>query len=188
MKISKTGFWSGDNAHLHHVKCEPLAVWLLEYLKDQKENKIYDFGCGLGYYLDFLSNRGFSNCTGFEGDIPVNKIFQNIVKQDLTVPFSIKERGTCIFFEVAEHIPSEHEEILLKNVVGACNDKIIMSWAVRGQSGLGHVNCLNNDEVIDRMKNLGFSYLKEDSISARSVDLSSAPWFKNTIMIFKKIK
>ena len=61
-----------------------------------------------------------------------------------------------------------------------------MSWANRGQGGDGHVNCLDNHEVINKLEKLNFRYCKDVSAEARSIDLSSAPWFKNTIMIFEK--
>jgi hypothetical protein len=75
---------------------------------------------------------------------------------------------------------------MLNNVVSACKDKIITSWAIRGQAGFGHVNCLDNHESINKFESLGFKYLKQDSEEARSIDLSSAPWFKNTILIFDR--
>ena len=62
-----------------------------------------------------------------------------------------------------------------------------MSWAIIGQLGDGHVNCMNNDEVISKMNELGFDYLEDDSVSARnSVSPEIASWFLKTIMIFKK--
>jgi len=67
------------------------------------------------------------------------------------------------------------------------NGKIILSWAIIGQLGDGHVNCMNNDEVISKMNELGFDYLEDDSVSARnSVSSRIASWFLKTIMIFQK--
>jgi SAM-dependent methyltransferase len=186
-EISTTGFWESANAHTHHVFCEPLGDWLVDYLKDYKDGPIYDFGCGLGSYLKKLSDNGFQNLTGFEGDPARLKQFSNIIKQDLTKPFTVPSQGNCIFLEVAEHIPAEFEEAALTNVIAACNNKLIMSWAIRGQAGFGHVNCLDNHEVIDKMTSKGFKYLEEDSMNARLINLDSAPWFKNTILIFQKV-
>ena len=87
---------------------------------------------------------------------------------------------------MAEHIPAEFEEAALSNIISACNDKLIMSWAIRGQAGFGHVNCLDNHEVITKMESKGFSYLEQDSLNARSINLDNAPWFKNTILIFQR--
>ena len=186
-EIAKTGFWNGQTAHLHHVNCEPLSKWIVEYLKDHKDGCVYDFGCGLGYYLSKLKDAGFTKLTGFEGDPAKHKVFDNVIKQDLTLPFSVPEKGNCIFLEVAEHIPVEFENQMLDNVLSSCNNLLITSWAIRGQAGFGHVNCLDNHEVIAKITSRGFEYLEADSIAARNIDLSTAPWFKNTIFIFKKI-
>jgi len=184
--ISNTGFWSGDSAHIHHVHCPVLAKWIIEYLKDDKEKPLYDLGCGLGNYLLALQKAGFKNLTGFEGDIPKQKVFQNIKQQDLTKSFTVTDKGNCIFLEVAEHVPAQFEDTLLNNVSSCCNGKLIMSWAIRNQPGYGHVNCYDNHEVIKKMTDRGFKYLEQDSLSARSCIDNSAPWFKNTIMIFEK--
>ncbi len=186
-EISKTGFWQSSTAHLHHVNSEPLSNWIADYLKEDKDIPLYDFGCGLGFYLQKLHDSGFKKLSGFEGDPAKHKIFNNIIKQDLTIPFKLPVQGNCIFLEVAEHIPAEFEEVALNNVISACNNKLLMSWAVRGQAGFGHVNCLDNHEVIEKMTKKGFEYLESDSLSARSINLDTAPWFRHTLLMFKKL-
>ncbi len=186
-EISKTGFWTGDSAHVHHVHCPPLAQWIVDFLKDQKDKQIYDFGCGMGKYLKTLQDAGFKKLQGFEGDPPrKGDYFNNIYCQDLTQPFTLPEKGNCIFLEVAEHVPAQYETQLLKNVTDACDNILISSWAIRGQGGFGHVNCLDNHEAIDRFEKLGFTYLEKESKDGRSIIDSSAGWFKNTLMIFKR--
>jgi len=187
MKISSTGYWeSGEK--LYHSCCVELCDWIIDYLKDQKQKTTYDFGCGNGQYLKRLHDAGFQNITGFEGSIPVHKEHYNIKQQDLTVPFTLLEKGNCIFLEVAEHVPAQFEDTLLTNVANACDDKMIMSWAVRGQAGWGHVNCLNNDEAIQRLTNKGFTFLPEETKSARAAIPANTicPWFINTTLVFKK--
>jgi SAM-dependent methyltransferase len=194
IKISKTGFWDGEEAHLHHGYSQPLVDWIASFLNKQKNKPLYDFGCGIGQYLQQLSSYGFTNLTGFEGDPPKQKVFLNIVKQDLTVPFTVPTKGNCIFLEVAEHIPAELEKTTLDNIVNACGGYLIMSWALRGQGGHGHVNCLNNDEAIERFTSRGMIYLEKETESARavidpiknSIEDKQLPWFKNTTLVFKK--
>lgn len=186
MRVSDTGFWYGSGVETHHVHSKELAEWLCNYLSDCKYSQIYDFGCGMGFYLEHLKKNGFNFLQGFEGDPVDNRFFQNVIKQDLATPFSVEKAGTCMCFEVAEHIPSKYQDIFLKNITDACEDKIIMSWAIRGQAGYGHVNCLDNDEVISIMNGLGFSYLKKESEDARSINFTNADWFKNTLFVFKR--
>lgn len=192
--ISNTGFWDGKDAHMHHAMSLPLANWIANYLKDEKLNQIIDFGCGVGKYLSHLQKLGFEKLIGYEGSIPSKKEFINIKQQDLTIPFEITEKGTVICLEVAEHIPNIFENIFLDNIIDASDNRLIMSWAIRGQCGDGHINCLNNDEVIEKLIKRGLTFLSDETLNARSVihpikdnwidgDL---PHFKNTILIFKK--
>jgi predicted SAM-dependent methyltransferase/glycosyltransferase involved in cell wall biosynthesis len=185
-QIAPTGYWAGDTAHLHHNCSMPLATWIATYLAAKKDSAVYDFGCGVGSYLKVLHENGFEQLLGFEGDIPTPRMFEHIQQRDLTQPYTVVMKGNVICLEVAEHIPAEFEDVFLDNVTGACNDRLILSWAIRGQGGDGHVNCLDNYEVIGRICKRGFKYLPLESAEARAV-ITDLPWFKNTIMIFERI-
>lgn len=193
-KISTTGYWGGKEDNILHAYSKPLLNWIIDYLKNDKNKPIYDFGCGFGQYLQQLQLAGFTDLTGFEGDPPINKVFDNIKKQDLTRLFSVPKNGNCIFLEVAEHIPEKYTDIFLHNIIDACDDKLIMSWATRGQGGLGHINELNNDEVIQLMTGKGMTYLEDATKSARelihptnlNIPAGELFWFKNSTLIFTK--
>ena len=62
-----------------------------------------------------------------------------------------------------------------------------MSWAVRGQMGIGHVNCKNNDEAVEIMKQKGFEFLPHLTEVARSIIKEECTWFKKSLLVFKKI-
>lgn len=187
-KITNTGYWTSDNAEQHHVNSQPLSDWLCNFFKGSESTPIYDFGCGMGFYASNLRKSGFK-VTGYEGDPPQKRFLADCVKQDLTQPFTVPEQGNVVFLEVAEHIPAQFEKAALDNVLAAVKDKhkLVLSWAVRGQAGFGHVNCLDNDEVITKIEGRGFKYLKEVSEEARKIDLDTAPWFRHTIMVFEKV-
>lgn len=189
MRILETGYWQGEEK-LHHSCCEPLCNWMIEFLKEDITKPLYDFGCGYGQYLRRFADAGFINMIGFEGatyNSPYNE-FKRIVKQDLTIPFQLPLKGNCIFLEVAEHIPAKYENIMLDNVINACSDKLIMSWAVRGQDGWGHINCVNNDEAIAKLTSKGMIYCAKESKLARDSISDADPnqWFRNTTLVFKK--
>jgi hypothetical protein len=192
--ITETGYWTSDDTESIHVHDPRLANWILNYLQNDKDKQLIDFGCGMGDYLKKLHNNGFSNLHGFEGE--VRKGSPNFVDSwDLTNPIKNyknydhlkKNAYNSICLEVGEHIPKQYESIFLDNITSLTTNKIILSWAIIGQLGDGHVNCMNNDEVILKMNELGFNYLENDSIIARnSVSPEIASWFLNTIMIFQK--
>jgi len=191
-KISNTGYWSGDNAHNHHVHSPKLAEWISKGLfgfgDTSKHYRIYDFGAGLGEYLKQLDKDGFTNLVGFEGDPPVQKVFDGIFQQDLTKPISeaFADKGHVILLEVGEHIPQEFENLLIDNVSRLCRGYLVLSWAVPGQDGYGHVNCKTNEEVIEMLKEKGFLFLEGLTREARQNVDDNAPWFRNTLMIFYK--
>jgi len=58
-----------------------------------------------------------------------------------------KKYDFAICFEVAEHIPKQFETTYLNNLIKHCKKGIVISWAIVGQKGIGHVNCQNNDYV-----------------------------------------
>ena len=187
-EITETGYWNGETAHIHHVHCKELSKWICSFFDKRlsKEEHIRDFGCGLGNYLKDLQDFGFKVLTGFEADIPKQKVFDNIIQQDLTIPFETFSQGHVISLEVGEHIPKEFQDIYLDNITNACNTYLITSWAIRGQAGFGHVNCLDNHEIIPEIERRGFKLLKQETEEVRNIDLSEAPWFKNTLFIFKR--
>ena len=185
--LHDTGYWYSNTAPSHHIHSQKLSNWIINFLDKEKDKIVYDFGCGMGYYLNDLNNSGFKKLVGVEGQpIPNNYPF-NIISQNLSEPFNLDEKGNVIFLEVGEHIPKQHQDTVIDNVTNHCSDYLIMSWAVRGQDGLGHFNELNNDEVIPEFEKRGFKFLEDETKDARQNVDDHCSYFMNTIMIFKKI-
>jgi len=184
--INQKGYWESDTSYAH-VYDALLSKTLIKYLKDNNIKSIYDFGCGMGDYAKNIINAGIT-CKAFDGN-PFTKELTGGVGDvlDLSVPVQLEKFDCVLSFEVGEHIPAEYEETFINNLVNNTNSKIILSWAVEGQGGTGHVNCRNNDYIINVFKNKDFEYDEESSMHLRS-HISNAPWFRNTIMIFDKIK
>lgn len=186
-EISKTGYWASETAHIHHVHSKPLAEWISAFLFVDRNKPVYDLGCGLGEYLHYLDSTGYERLVGFEGKIPEKAVFNNILEHDLCSPiFAPLPKGNVICLEVGEHIPAKYTEIFLDNIDKLCSDYLILSWAVRGQEGFGHVNCFDNNEVIDMFIKRGYELQYKASVDARHIIDDTTPWFKNTILIFKK--
>lgn len=182
--ISQTGYWSVQEYHTHKTS-ENLAKFLASYL--DKTSPVIDFGCGNGYYLSHLHKEGFTDLTGIDGFKPKNAFFEGIEELDLTKPIFLATRGQVISLEVGEHIPADYEEEFLENITVNCNSKLVMSWAIKGQPGIGHVNCQNNDYIIDQITKRGFTYNEELSKQVRKSIEEETYWFRNTLMIFNKI-
>ena len=184
--IHQTGFWHKDFAEPHHIHSPNVSKWISEFLSDKKDNQIYDFGCGMGSYLNDLHSNNFTKLIGLEVEPPKTDYEFKINSQNLAHPFILEEKGIVICLEVGEHLPKEYQDVFLDNIENNCSDYLITSWAVRGQGGYGHYNELDNDEIIPEITKRGFTYLPEKSKELRLVVEDFCPYFRNTLMVFKK--
>jgi SAM-dependent methyltransferase len=185
-EIANTGFWNGETAHNHHVHSDNLSQWIYDFCIKKKIQSVTDFGCGLGEYLAKLSPI-VNNAIGVEGSIPKQAKFEYIIEGDLTTDLKSKAftSDLVISLEVGEHIPAEFMGVYLDNITNHSVKYLITSWAVRGQAGFGHVNCLDNAEIIPEFENRGFKLLEKETEKARLIIEDKAHWFRNTLFIFK---
>ena len=176
---SDSGFWQNHDEHIHSYALSDFIVKTIS-----KDRPVHDFGCGDGFYLSVLESAGFGNLTGYEGSPTAQPKFKNIQSQDLATSFDVSNKGHVICLEVAEHVPRKYEQVFLNNITNACDGYLIFSWAIRGQGGTCHVNCRNNDEVMDMIIEKGFRYDHELTQLARSVIENHCGWFQDTLLIF----
>ena len=172
------------NSLAGHFFDEHLAEAIHTIFSKHSIKSVYDLGCGHGKYTEYLKNKGYF-CSGFDGN-PYTKNITNGVCDvlNLTNPIKLKQVDCVLCLEVGEHIPSLFEHIVLDNIKNNSNKLIVLSWAIEGQNGEGHVNCRNNDYIKNKFESFGFINLLEDELFLR--DKSKLSWFKNTIMVFIK--
>jgi hypothetical protein len=181
--MNETGIWNIEEAKVEHAFDKKLAIELTKILP--KGEKVVDLGCGRGDYLSLLQFNGF-DCIGYEGTPDIKSIasFPFIHQADLSKPIET-EKGTVLCFEVAEHIPQEYEDVFLQNVVNASIGLVVISWAVKGQGGHGHVNEQDSVHIIDKFHDLGFWL--NGGLTKHLRLMSSLWWFKSSIYVFEKI-
>ena len=190
MDISNTGSWmfGGSTLDSQHVFDEKLCNSMIEVIKSSGFSQAYDFGCGQGKYTSSFNLSGIDT-VGFDGNPHTGNYLKCFV-QDLTSPFfSAPPRDVVVCLEVCEHVPQTFESVLLQNIDKHVNPRglVILSWAVVGQAGLGHVNCQNNDYVIQKFQQMHYVYKEDLSNKLRlNSDKVKAPWFSNTVMVFSK--
>jgi len=184
--IDERGFWVGRVDDIAQHFFDPsLAQGLLSYLKEEECRNVVDLGCGLGEYATFLKEGGIQ-CACFDG----NPNTPEITDRCCGVLDLSKYHGPMFHFdwvlslEVGEHIPKEYESNFINNLHNFSTKGVILSWAVKGQGGDGHVNCQNNEYIKDIFEKKGYSNDVDAEIELRRV--SQISWFKNTIMVFKK--
>lgn len=181
---SPTGIWTPEEAATGHVFDYRLAQWLGQYFP--KDKPLIDLGCGHGTYLRYFHDIGFQQMLGVEGTVIPGSEFSRIEHRDLTEPFTLQYTGNIMCLEVAEHIPYEHMDTFLQNIIRHLYGKLVLSWGVPGQDGLGHVNCQHNIWVVDLLKNYGLRLNTPDSMQARIMVSDHARWLRDTIMVFEQ--
>ena len=183
MNIHDSGYWSG-NTYGEHYYDEDLSKSLLYFFNKENIKYVNDFGCGDGLYVKELNSNNIK-CIGYDGN-PNTKNINNCFIKNLAVNFRLENKPEWIIsLEVGEHIPKTYEKIFINNLDKNNTKGIIISWAIKGQGGSGHVNEQNNEYIKNIFVKLGYKNEKEIEKYLRCN--SKLPWFKNTIMVFRKI-
>ncbi len=184
--IAPNGIWINKNQN-EHAFDESLAYCIVNYLKDKGFESILDLGCGNGSYVRYF-NKNEILSYGYDGNPFTPEITNGLCDiADLSKTLVLNRIYDCVMsLEVGEHIPSFFEEIFLGNVIRHAKDLVILSWAIPGQGGHGHINCLENSYIKALMKEYGF----ENRLYAENIfrACSSLSWFKDTLMVFQRIK
>jgi cyclopropane fatty-acyl-phospholipid synthase-like methyltransferase len=189
LKISKeTGIWSGINSMdmmLHHVHDSSLANAICNFFTRENAKTVGDFGCGTGFYTKQLLKSAIHSYA-YDGNPNTFEISGGIGSVlDLSNIFRFPEPFDWVLsLEVGEHIPAQFESTYISNLHENNKHGVVLSWAVEGQKGDGHVNCQNNEYIKYKFDQLGYS---SDITSEQKMrESSTAPWFKDTIMVFRK--
>ena len=185
----KTGIWSGKKADWAHFYDGRLSSALVDFFKTEKASSIVDLGCGTGDYVKNLRKAGLT-CVGYDGNPDTPTISGGICKvADLTKSnpgLDQNKYDWVVSLEVGEHLPKEHEKTFLDNIVNHAHKGIVLSWAKKGQGGLGHVNEQNNDYIEAELLKRNW---KRDFQAEESLRLSTSPhcfWFRDTIMVYRR--
>jgi hypothetical protein len=186
MKVSynEKGFWENDTTVGHHND-EPLCNVLVDFLKDINVETLLDLGCGPAYYVKNFTENGIK-CEAYDGNPNTPLLTEGLGQvKDLSEEFNLgKTFDFVLSLEVGEHIPQKYEDVFINNVLRHSHNYVLLSWAVPGQTGDGHVNERTNEHIVSKITSLGFTYI--DDVSARFRSAAQAHWFKNTLMLFKK--
>ena len=179
------GGWKLEDALKEHAFSLELAYWITHLFKKYECKRIYDIGAGAGFYTAFM-NRFINHVYGFDAKVHTEISLARIYKMDVSEmhDWDIQSDAT-LCLEVGEHIEPKHEATVLDNIANSATKKIIMSWAIPGQGGFGHVNCRENDYIIAQMEARGWKHNPDESDFLRA-RCSGCSWFENTLMVFDK--
>jgi hypothetical protein len=180
--INERGIWTSTDETSTHLFDKKLCDAIIKGLNPNMS--VVDIGCGNGAYTMAIREAGI-RCVGYDGSPLTEELTNGICKiMDFSYPVKVGRYDVVLSLEVGEHIPVEFESIFIDNLVRASKRFIILSWAIEDQPGTGHINCRNNDYIIDQMDKRGFFYCPEASQILRIN--SELPWFKDTLMVFER--
>lgn len=196
VKVNANGAWEGKFADWAHFDDHRLAKGLEGFFKEKRINTVMDCGCGTGFYVKQLQANGLKEVYGCDGNPDTSKLGgDHCLVADLSQPNFLgatsqaNQKFDCVMsLEVAEHLPKEHEQTFLDNLIGIAKDDgwIILSWAKKGQGGLGHVNEQNEDYVLTKMAEKGWTCQKQETDQLRLQTAPNTFWFRETIYAFRR--
>lgn len=187
----RTGIWTSrpgmfDNACMSRA----LVAFFTQPTKGGPPASVTDLGAGDGHYTRHLKDAGivaqcfdgYPNETALTGGLCTTK--------DVSQPLEgVTPTTWALSLEVGEHIPKDKEQTFLDNVVAAGKDGAVLSWALPGQEGDGHVNLQPNSYVEAQMQQRGMALdqASTDWLRAQLADEAACgSYFKNTVMAFRR--
>ena len=175
----------------------PFARSIIRYILEENTRtngtlpvSVIDIGAGIGQYGSFFHKMtSIIAWKGYDGAGNVESFTQGKVKwidvtdSDLDTIDSIAD--WVISLEVGEHIPANKTKDFL-NLLHRHNKKgILLSWAIKGQSGHGHINEKNNDEVVNLLAAMGYYQNVWTKIfTTESRKAAQHWWFQNSFLVF----
>src|SRR3990167_6017844 len=119
----KTGIWEGKFADWAHFYDGRLSQGLQGFFQNEHAHSIMDLGCGTGAYVNDLRKANLQ-CDGCDGNPDPPKLggehckVVDLAQRDLDLRTNRGEKYDWAFsLEVGEHLPKEHEQAFLDNVV-----------------------------------------------------------------------
>jgi len=198
--ISSTGIWSASEAlPENYPKSEVLARKLINVFRT--DEPVIDFGCGDCFYIHMLHSAHFPKVKfkvfGFDGHVPKDHYeagddvisgFDLAFEKDMTFGRTKAPlRGQVLSLEVGEHIPKKYEHVFINTLCRHCSSRLVLSWAVPGQNGIGHVNCQTNDYIMIEVCKRGFEFNQHVTDFLRTGIEMHVKYFSDTLMVFDKI-
>ncbi len=184
------GIWTAAEHKTLHRTSPDLAWALVEFFS--RDLPVYDLGCGLGYYVKAMREGGH-RAIGVEGhgDAHWLSCTSAMFIHDLTEPMGWPP-AQVLCLEVGEHIPPALTSRFIDNLDRLTLDHLVLSWAVPGQTGHGHVNELTNGEVAALLDPRGLVLDEAATVKMRSLPFREAgkpgrlTYFERSLMVFRR--
>jgi len=197
-KDKSQGLYDND-FYNDHQKYRPIYDFLADIAIASFEPKsVIDLGCGAGFMLERLRSQGVKKVYGIDGSESAKgswpDYMQDVLEVKNLLDFKPTERyDVAICMEVAEHIPKDKADRVVKKVTDSSAKFVWWSAAQPGQGGTGHVNCQSLCYWARKFEDCGFvpmwplTYqIKMEMLKLK--DINSFPWFRDNFTAFKRVK
>jgi len=122
-----------------------------------------NYGAAIGHYerevWDILAPT-VPHVTAWEGSPGIDQVTGGRVHSYniAGISHSHDKADVVTIFEVLEHVPPQHEDTAIRNLVHGTRHVLIVSWAPPGQPGHGHVNMKTREDAIAAIERHGAVY------------------------------
>ena len=180
-EVSPTGAWRNGLFSFYFFD-EMAAAALVDLFRGVT---VVDLGCGDGSYVRYLNGHGVV-AHGVDGNPSVlhNEPTGHFHQHDLSTPVPARA-DWGLSFEVGEHIPAEFESVFLDNLANTGTTGLVVSWAVEGDAGVGHVNCRSEEYVRDQLEKRGLVFDEDATWRFRAA--ARLPYLRRKAMVFRKV-
>lgn len=150
-------------------------------------NSVVDFGCGLGYWLIAAKALGATRILGIEGHWVAGRhrlAEDEIVFSDLSQAQHTFDRefDLALSVEVGEHLPDVASRPLVASLTKSA-EVVVFSAAIKGQTGVGHINEQPPQYWVQRFWEYGFVPL-EMIRPFIQLDSKMYFWLRQNLMVF----
>ena len=183
---AKNGMWTMPTCENAHVVDVPLAEHLSSTLF--RGGSLLELGAGCGCYGARFEGASTppSEMVLFDGTTNIDALTNGHVQpRDLSQPLSLGRKFDWVMsLEVGEHIPRQFEHTFISNIVNHATRGIVLSWAVVGQRGTGHVNTRSNAHIAAALAREGWA--KDEQASQAARDVATMGWFKGSLGVYRR--
>jgi len=187
----------------NHMKYRPIYDFIGDIIVGNfKPESVIDWGCGCGFLIERLYRHGIDKLLGIEGSRDVMEFWKSeiikIVQSKLVIADIIDFVDTdgqydmAVCMEVAEHLPEEKADDLVKKVVLSAKNYIWWTAAQPGQDGDGHINCQPICYWKDKFEhNSYFKVNWEKTYKIKQIMLQNHaiclgyPWFRDNLLLLE---
>ncbi|MDY6836615.1 MAG: methyltransferase domain-containing protein [Thermodesulfobacteriota bacterium] len=178
-----------------HDELKPGYAKLADHIYDwAKPRSACDLGCGNGFLLYFLAQRGVE-VFGVDGspdvlDFVDQSLHGRVAVASLTSRQDFGVNDLAISTEVAEHLPKRASRAFVDNIVRSARKHIVFAAARPGQWGDGHINCQPRGFWIKLFMERGWVYDHQateafvSKVNNTSEIVKTLPWMLDNFMLF----